>query len=99
MRTQLIGPRRALASLVASSTLNYPDGIAPNPNLPADRHARTVIEKVAAANPKVHLFDMQKALCSPAGCRFAQGDRTFYVDPGHLYRLGAQTALTGLQLP
>ena len=99
MRTQLIGPRRVLAGLVAKSTLRYPQGVVRGTELPADQQARELVEKVAAAHPDVHLFDMRSALCTPAGCRFAEGDRTLYVDEGHLDSLGAQIALTGFRLP
>ena len=76
----------------------YPDGVAPAPATEADEQSRSVIAKVAADRPEVHLIDLRAPLCGASGCRFAMGDQALYVDWDHLSPLGAQIALAGLRL-
>ncbi len=99
MRTELIRPRRALAGFLFHSKPRYPQGVAPDPTLPADEKARTVVQQVAAAHPGVHILDLHNALCTHGGCKFAENDQTLYTDSGHLDALGAQIALAGFHLP
>ena len=99
MRTRLIPARRLVAALVSQSALRYPEGIAPDLNLPEDREAREIVLAVAVDHPQVHLLDMRKALCTADGCRFAIGDQALYGDADHLFALGAQIALTDLRPP
>jgi peptidoglycan/LPS O-acetylase OafA/YrhL len=95
---RLIAPRRALAGVVTHSAVLYPDGVAPDPATEADEQSRSVIAKVAADRPEVHLIDLRAPLCGTSGCRFAMGDQALYVDWNHLSPLGAQIALAGLRL-
>jgi hypothetical protein len=99
MRTELIPPRRALARIVAASTLNWSDGIAPPSNAPEIAEARLLLAQVAAAHPKVHLIDLQDTLCSTSGCRFALASQTLFIDFQHMSSVGAHFALANLRLP
>jgi hypothetical protein len=98
MRTVMIAPRRALAAIVASATLHWPDGIAPREQSSAVTEARARIAAVAAAHPGTHVIDLQGSLCTEAGCRFAEGNQILFVDYHHLSPLGAQVALAGFEL-
>jgi peptidoglycan/LPS O-acetylase OafA/YrhL len=99
LRNKLIWPRRELANLLASNGPDYPDEIAPELNATAAASARTMIDRVIAANPGVRVVDPRGAFCVRAGCRFAIADQTLYVDENHLSQLGAQRALAEMRLP
>jgi peptidoglycan/LPS O-acetylase OafA/YrhL len=99
MRTRLIAPRRALARLLAPSTEDWPDGVAPPTGSPEEAEARRLVALVARAHPEVKVIDPEEMLCSTAGCRFALGNQTLFADSQHLSSLGAQIALTDIKLP
>ena len=99
MMTRVIGPRRAAAQVLARLTVrrNAHD-FAPAPSGPEDLYARQLIATVSAKYPNAHLVDLRNGLCSEDGCRFAEGDRSLYMDTEHLTALGAQAALGGFQV-
>ena len=98
MRTAMIAPRHALAGLVAPATLRWPDGIAPPEQSSAVTEARARVVAVAAAHPGTHIIDLQNALCSETGCRFAQGNQIVFADYHHLSPLGARMVFEGFEL-
>jgi peptidoglycan/LPS O-acetylase OafA/YrhL len=99
MLTRLIAPRRALARLLAPSTISWPDGVAPPTGSLEEAEARRLVALVGRAHPEVQVIDLEEKLCSAAGCRFALGNQTLFADFHHLSLLGAQIALSGLKLP
>ena len=99
MRRRLIGPRRALARVVAPDAGLETGDYAKEPSSPANDEARAMIARLCARYPNVHLIDLQAALCRDGFCRFANGNQTLYSDNAHLTELGAEIALEGWQLP
>ena len=98
MRTRLIAPRRLLEHLVENPSQRYADDLFQPVDPVADRRARIMVAQVAAAHPQAHLIDLRGALCTQAGCRFADGNNVYYFDDSHLSLLGAQVALSGFNI-
>ena len=99
MRSRFIRPRRLLARVMGTSSQLYTSDFSPDASSPADLEGRALVEKVASTHPKVRVLDLRKALCSAAGCEFATGNETLYIDNNHLSVLGAQIALADLRFP
>ncbi len=99
MKTRVVGPRRALARLIASTDVRLTGDFAPEPHSQADEDGRSVVADVVARNPDVQVIDLKSALCGSSGCQFAEGDRTLYMDEDHLTSLGARIALAEWRLP
>jgi peptidoglycan/LPS O-acetylase OafA/YrhL len=97
--TNLLASRLAVARLVHSSALPYREGLGPFPSSPAFKEARRRIARVASRHKGTHVIDLQEALCSETGCKYALGKDLLYVSPMHLSRLGAQMAMSKAQLP
>jgi peptidoglycan/LPS O-acetylase OafA/YrhL len=96
---QLLWARRTVARLLMSPELNYARDIAPEFD-PADAEkAYMIVSRIAAMHPGVRIIDLRSSLCTPIGCRFAEGDRPLYIHSDHLSPLGAQIALAGLSFP
>ncbi|WP_010508536.1 acyltransferase family protein [Komagataeibacter europaeus] len=55
-----------------------------------------VVRRAVADGQDVSYFALADGLCSPAGCKFRNGDNPFYVDPQHLSRAGADFLLARL---
>ena len=66
---------------------------------PAQQYSRRFISNLAFEYPSIHLIDLRNGLCSGIECRFAERDRSLYWDHEHLTDLGAQIALSGIQIP
>lgn len=99
VRTQLIPPRRAIAGWLGASPSTLGDGRALESLLPIDEQARSAVAQAAGMHPEVHLFDLQRALCSGPECLYLEDGRVLYVDSGHLDSFGGEIAIQGLQLP
>jgi peptidoglycan/LPS O-acetylase OafA/YrhL len=99
IEARLMRPRSMLARLVDGAAPSFEDGTAPDPGSPDTDEARSIVERAASLYPKAHVIDLHAVFCGPNGCRFADGNQTFYVDSGHLSPLGARIALNGFQLP
>jgi peptidoglycan/LPS O-acetylase OafA/YrhL len=97
--TQLIGPRRMVASLLSGNSSTYQSGIATPRADGAVRDTAQLVAAVVGSYPGVHLVDLDESLCSASGCRFAMGDRSLYIDDNHLSPLGARLALADLRFP
>lgn len=57
-----------------------------------------VVKAVAAAHPAVLLADPRGGLCDGAACRYAAGERLYYLDWQHLTPDGARAAVRGWPL-
>lgn len=99
MRTRLIAPRRLIAGIIAKDALQWDDGVAPSATSPESLAGRAIVAAAAERHPDVRIIDLRAKLCTPTGCRFAQGDEALFSDANHLTTLGASTAVSGVSLP
>jgi SGNH domain (fused to AT3 domains) len=99
MRTRFIQRRQVLASLLTGAPPLYPDGIAPEADIPDHREAWKTIHLAALAHPATREIDSPSKLCISGGCRFATGDEVLYIDNNHLSLVGAESTLAELRLP
>jgi peptidoglycan/LPS O-acetylase OafA/YrhL len=63
-----------------------------------DSQESAIIDAIAARNSSVRVYDLKNKLCERGDCVFVNHGLLLYVDSNHLSPLGAETALTSLNL-